>query len=221
MGLVYTDSHKNLLRTGYVGRSMEPGVPGWDYQEISRHSPRAAARNRLALVVRTAGEDWGEVEVATEFEVEQLPPFSRRLVAVACEGAKTDWPPKCSGETGFVRRLAGELATDVAAAPPGEAAAAGVAVVGVAALSTMSGALLAFARGGMGEAWLCFVCWLVLLLLLPMQWRWLLLLLLQLLLRLKVQLILHLAADAMFAFPRLLLLLLLLVADVLGVCVFF
>lgn len=112
-----------------------------------------------------------------------------------------------------MRRLAGELAADDA--PPLDAVAAGVVVVGVAALSTMSGALLAFARGGMGEAWLCFVCWLVLLLLLPLQWRWLLLL--QLLLMLKVQLKLHLAADTMSAFPRLLLLLL---ADELGVCVF-
>jgi len=117
--------------------------------------------------VRTAGEDWGEV-----VEEEQLPPL-RSGLAMACGGAMVDWHwlPRRSGDRGFLRRFMGEPAADVAAVPVDVAAAMDVAAVAAAAadvavLSTINGALLALARGGMGVACCCLVLLLQVLLLL-------------------------------------------------------
>jgi len=137
------------------------------------------------LVVRTAGEDWGEV-----VEEEQLPPL-RSGLAMACGGAMVDWHwlPRSSGDSGFLRRLMGEPAPpDVAAVPLDVAAVAAAAMDGNAAadaavLSTINGALLALARGGMGVACCCLLLLLQVLLLLLLLLLMVLLLLMLLLLR--------------------------------------
>lgn len=101
-------------------------------------SPSAAARSRLALVVRTAGEDWGEDE---ELLKSGLP----------CGGVAADVdvcvllpaPTIRSGDSKFLRRLEGDAAVGVVAAGVDA-----VTAVNAVALSTINGV----ARGGMGVA---------------------------------------------------------------------
>lgn len=120
-------------------------------------------------------------------EEEQLPPL-RSGLAMACGGAMVDWHwlPRSSGDSGFLRRLMGEpTPPDVAAVPLDVAAAAmdGNAAADAAVLSTINGALLALARGGMGVACCCLLLLLQVLLLLLLLLLMVLLLLMLLLLR--------------------------------------
>lgn len=109
------------------------------------NSPSAAARRRLALVVRTAGEDWGEDEELLKSGLHCGDVLWLLLLA------PPPLPMMRSGESKFLRRFEGDAAA-AAAVVVAVADAATVAATAV-ALSTINGALLlGVARGGMGVA---------------------------------------------------------------------